>query len=485
VTDVRPFVTSYLEAIGARVRPLPTGGLAVTWPPTHVGKFGDASSLAFDPAVAEVSKADLCVVGSDLLDKILADASGRGFHCVARVDAEGGPPPEEVLAANLTFRNAEARVLAAERGLVPYVLFNFRVSLETDEKVELIRSVLLNAETLQEHTAADVFLQESLTLPEETIVAGADLAAAYRAACESLEGLVEGDARAMKERAAVLLGDELHRIQEFYDTSIQELYASRVQAPLEAERVLRAERDRRMEEIRRKYAFTARARLVNARTILIPTTTVRVRLQNPHAVKEVDLEYDAVNLETTRLACEACGAGLAAAFLCARAHLTCDECDRGCAFCGYLACRLCEPEALATCATCRKRVCPDHGYVGEIGRQTYCADHIVACAICNRMVGPEYVKPCGLCGQSYCAVDVDASGRCATCRALAVVPASHPDVARATAAKGEPKNLARWLRAENGKFTVLVGKGTVFQYLYVLDKQGSVVRRQKGAGLLG
>src|SRR3970282_1583255 len=70
VTDVRPFVTSYLEAIGARVRPLPTGGLAVTWPPTHVGKFGDASSLAFDPAVAEVSKADLCVVGSDLLDKI-------------------------------------------------------------------------------------------------------------------------------------------------------------------------------------------------------------------------------------------------------------------------------------------------------------------------------------------------------------------------------------------------------------------------------
>ena len=57
MTDVRPFVTSYLDAIGATARRLPTGALSVQWPPTHRGKFGAATTIAFDPAVAEVAKA--------------------------------------------------------------------------------------------------------------------------------------------------------------------------------------------------------------------------------------------------------------------------------------------------------------------------------------------------------------------------------------------------------------------------------------------
>ncbi len=483
MTDVRPFVTSYLEAIGARTRPLPTGALEVNWPPTHATRFGPAMTVAFDPAAAEVAKADLCVLGSDLLDRILEDAFGRGFHCVARVDAEGGPPAEEVLAANLTFRNAKPTVLAAEQGAVPYILFNFRIALETDEKTERICTVLLNAETLQEHTAAELFLEESLSLPEGRILDGGDLEAAYEAACTALERAILPDVRARRSAAKDLLDDELRRIETFYSTSIEELYASRRQTPLAEEQVFRAERDRRVEEAKRKYGLAVRARLVNVRTILIPTTTMRVRVENGRASKELGLEYDAVNLETNRLSCEACGTALDQVFLDAKGHLACDDCDRSCAFCDFIACRLCAPELVATCAACVKPVCPDHTFLDEIGRKAYCEDHIHQCAICGRMVGPSYVKPCGLCGQSYCTVDVDASARCATCRGLAVIPATHADVVRAIAAKGEPQNLGRWLRGENAEYTVLVGKGAVFQYLYVLDKQGAVIRRQKGMGL--
>jgi len=456
----------------------------VRWPPTHVGAFGPATTIAFDPAVAEVARAELCVLGSEILDRILRDASGRGFHCVARVDAEGEPPAEEVLAANLRLPNANAEIVAADRGVVPYLLLNFRVTLETDERVELLRSVLLNAETLQPHTAADVFLQESLTLPEEAIVAGADLEAAYDAGCAALEAAIQPDVLALREKARRLRDEDLRRIETFYDTSIQEVYASRRQAPLEAERMFRAERDRRIEEANRKYGFTAKARLVNARTILIPTTTMRVRVANPRAAKELDLEYDAVNLETNRLACDACGAALPTAYLCARGHFACDDCDRSCAFCDYVACRLCAPDVLPACATCVKPVCPEHAFLDAIGRKTYCGDHILACAICGRMVGPSYAKGCALCGQSYCTVCVEERGRCATCRALAVVPAMQEDVQRVVTAKGGPRGISRWLRGENGKYTVLVGKGAVFQQLYVLDKAGAVVRRQKGVGLV-
>jgi len=477
-------VTSYLEAIGARTKRLPTGAVAVTWPPTHLGKFGPATTLAFDPAVAEVAKAELCVPGSDILDRILADAATRGLHCVARVDTEGENPPEDVLAANLRFPNATPEVRAAERGILPYLLFNFRVTVTTDERTEFLRSVLLNAETLQEHTAADVFLQESLTLPEDPIVAGSDLAAAYRAACLALERSINADVTGIRSKAEALLRDELARINEFYDTSIKEQYDSRMQDPLESERVFRAERDRRVEEARRKYALTAAAKLVNARTILVPTTTLRVRLANARAAKEVDLEFDAVNLETNRPACESCNTPTETVYLCVRGHVTCEACDRSCAFCDTLACATCAPDVLARCLMCARDACPDHAFTDEIGRKTYCGDHIHACAICGRMVGPPYVKACALCGQSYCAVCVEASGRCTTCRSLAVIRATHEDVARATAAKGEPRNLTKWVRGQNGKVTVLVGKGAVFQYLYVLEKDGTVVRRQKGVGLV-
>jgi len=483
--EVKAFVTSYLQAIGAGTQPLPTGALAVRWPPTHAAKFGPATTVAFDTLVAEASNAELCVVGSDLLDRILADASGRGFHCVARVDAGNEPPAEDVLMANLKFPNARPSLAATDRGLVPYLLFNFRVALVTDEKRELVRSVLLNGRTLQEHPAADVFLQESLTLPEEKIVAEHDLAGAYRAACGALERAILREVEDVRAKAGALLASELQRIDQFYETSIQELYKGRTQAPLEAERVFQAERERRLDEARRKLAFSVTAKLVNARTILIPTVTLRVRIANARASKDLDLEYDAISLETNRPACESCHAATQTVYLCSRGHVACDACDRGCSFCDEIVCSNCAIDVLMQCEACIRKACPDHTFQDAIGRKAYCPDHIHACAICGRMVGPSYVKTCALCGQSYCAVDVEASGRCATCRTLTAIPATHPDVARLIAAKGEPRNLSKWVRGRNGKFIILVGKGVVFQYLYVLDKSGAVIRRQKGVGLAG
>ncbi len=478
------FVRAYLEAIGAEAKPLPTGALAVRWPPTHASSFGPAKKLAFHRSVAEIEDAELCVLGSDVLDRILADASRRGFHCIARVDVANEPPTEEVLAANLTFPNAHSQILARDHGVVPYVLFNFRVTVLTDEKRELLRSVLLNAETLNEHAVAETFLQESLTLPEEPIVAGADLEAAYRAACRALEKSIEPRVEEVRAKARALLAEELARIESFYEASIRELYEGRAAAPLEAEQVFRAERDRRVEEAKRKHALTAQVRLVNARTILIPTTTVRAQVANPRSSRQLDLEYDAVNLETNRPICESCGTATATVYLCSRGHLACDVCDRHCAFCDHVVCTRCEPEMFAKCEACVKVACPHHTFVDEIGRKPYCGDHIHACAICGRMVGPPYVKACDLCRQASCAVCVESGGRCTTCRTLAAIPATHPDVVRVTAAKGEPRNLTRWFRGQNGRYTILVGKGAVFQYLYVLDKDESVIRRQKGIGFL-
>jgi len=487
VTDVRAFVASYLQAIGAGAEALSAGALAVRWPPTHAARFGPSTTVAFDPLVAEASNAELCVVGSDLLDRIVADASGRGFHCVALVDAENEPPRGEVLTANLNFPNARASIVAGEEGLVPYLLFNFRVTLTTDEKRELVRSILLNAVTLQEHPAVDIFLRESLTLPEareDTLLAEQSILNTYRSACGALERAILREVEQVRGKASAFLSTELQRIDAFYENSIKELYAGRTQTPLEAEKELRAERERRVDEVRRKLEFSVAAKLINVRTILVPTVTLRVSLANSRASKDLDLEYDAVTLETNRPACESCRAPTGTIHLCSRGHIACDACERRCDFCDEVVCSKCAPEVLSPCASCIRKGCPDHTFVDEIGRKTYCQDHIHTCAICRRMVGPPYVKPCRVCSQSYCAVCVEEQGRCTTCRTLAAVADAHKDVARVQAFPGAPKGV-RWLRGQNGEYTILLGKGAVFQHLFVLDSKGALVHRRKGRGIAG
>lgn len=484
MTDVRAFVRSYLGVIGATVEPGPRGSLVVRWPPTHVPTFGPATTLTFDRPDAADPDAELCVLGSDVFDRILEDASKRGFHCVARVEAEGEPPPEAVLEANLQFPNASTEVVASDRGVLPYLLFNFHVSFVTDEKREYVRSILLNAETLNEHHVADVFLQESLTLPEEPVVGGADLGRAYRAACHALEWRLVREAETVRSGAETRLAGELERIAAYYDASIEELYRGRSRAPLEAERVLRAERGRREDDARRKYAFAAEARLVNVRTILIPTTMVRARVANPRASKLLSLEYDAVNLDV-EAACDACSTRVPTLYLCRRGHVACEACRVGCSMCDDVACRTCAPTTIATCETCVAAICPDHTFLDEIGRKAYCGDHIHTCAICGRGVGAPYLQECSLCAQSYCAVCVGGqTGRCETCRGLEVVPASHPDVAAAVSARGAPRGASQWLRAENGRYVVVVGRAKVFQHLVVLTRNGAVVHRRKGIGLV-
>lgn len=93
------------------------------------------------------------------------------------------------------------------------------------------------------------------------------------------------------------------------------------------------------------------------------------------------------------------------------------------------------------------------------------------------------MRACGLCSQSYCAACVaEDTSTCATCSSLVPVPETHGDVTRLSATGGAPKAV-RWLRGENGRYIVILGKGSFFQHLFVLDRDGRVVHRRKGVRL--
>ena len=445
----------------------------------------DSIRLTFDPAIAASrSQVDLAAIGSYLLDRIVEDATRRGWHCVARIEA-GAEGAADVVANAVRPKNATLSVEAAETAPVIHLLFNFRVRLTTDERVERLESVLIDARTGWERRTAPALFEERLALPEDVGFDWAAIGGAYQSACRILETRIEPEVRAFRAQAEALLQAELERIGAYFDRSIREIQEARAGDARAEVRGLELERDRRLAEAKEKYRLVGEVELCNVRTVLLDVTRATVALANRGARKSLSLEYDCASLAVPPLACEVCGTPTAEPVLCFGGHIADAECVKGCGFCDRVHCRTCVAAegAIAPCTACRRSVCPDHLEVCSLSRRPFCPDHIHACAICGRTVGPGYVATCQSCEQAYCAVCVaPPAERCLTCRSLAAAAPADPDVAAMRKADPALAKVAKWRRGSNQRFTVLVAKGLVWSQLVVLDSKGRVLVRKRVRG---
>lgn len=483
---VEAFVRRYFERHAGPLQEEEPGVYRASLPESLRSAFDGAHSIriAFDPgAGGSAARVDLVAVGSYFLDRVVEDAARSGWHTVARIEA-GATPPGDVVAASLRPRNATVSVASATTESVPHLLFNFRVRLSTDERVDRFESILVDLRTGKERRVAAVLFGEGLSLPEDRAVDGAGIADAYRAACRALEARTESAAKAIREEAESLQKAEVERITMYFDRSVNEVLDARADGGGEA-RALGQERERRLAEAEEKYRFVGEAELCNVRTVLLDVTRADVTLEHRGARRTIPLEFDAANLEVPPTPCEVCGAPAPEPVLCFGGHIAGPECVTGCGFCDRVHCRTCiaAEGAIAPCATCKRSVCPDHAEVCALSRRPHCPDHIHACAICGRTVGPAYVTRCGSCEQPYCVVCVaPPAERCLTCRSLEAAPPGDPSVAAVRKRIPALAKVAKWQRASNRRVTVLLAKGLVWNQLVVTDPAGTVVLHKKVLG---
>ncbi len=485
--DLQEFVKAYFSRRAEPLREEEPGVFRAALPESLRPAFEgvDSIRLTFDPAIAaSTAQVDLAALGSFLMDRIVEDATRGGWHTVARVEAAPGPPTD-VVAGALRPSNATLSMEASETRPVAHLLFNFRVRLTTDERVERLESVLIDTRAATERRTAPVLYEERLALPEDTGFDWAAIGGAYRAACRILEARIEPQVRAFRSQADALLKAEEERIGGYFDRSIREAREARAGEDPAQVRALELERERRLAEAREKYRFVGEVELCNVRTVLLDVTSATVSLANRGARKVLVVEYDCANREVPPLACEVCGGSAAEPVLCFGGHLAGPECVRGCEFCDRVHCRTCiaSEGAITACASCHRSVCPDHAEVCALSRRPFCPDHIHACAICGRTVGPEYVARCESCEQSYCVVCVaPPAEKCATCRSLAPAPPGDPAVAAVRKGDAALAKVTKWRRGSNQRFTVLVAKGIVWSQLLVLDARGRVLLRKRVLG---
>jgi len=486
--ELEGFVREYFERRTAPLQEEEPGVFRATLPESLRPAFEgvDSIRLTFDPAIAASrSQVDLAAIGSYLMDRVVEDATRAGWHCVARIEA-GAESAADVVARALRPRNATLSVEAVETAPVPHLLFNFRVRLTTDERVERLESVLIDTRTGWERKTAPALFEENLALPENVGFDWAAIGGAYGSACRILETRIEPEVRAFRAQAEALLQAELDRIGGYFDRSIREAQAARAGGGGAEARSLELERDRRLTEAKEKYRLVGEVELCNVRTVLLDVTRATVALANRGARKGLSLEYDCASMAVPSLACEVCGIPTSEPVLCFGGHVADAACVKTCEFCDRVHCRNCiaAEGSIAPCTACRRSVCPDHLEVCALSRRPFCPDHIHACAICGRTVGPEYVATCRSCEQAYCAVCVaPPAERCLTCRSLAAAAPTDPDVAAIRRADPALAKVAKWRRGSNQRFTVLAAKGLVWSQLVVLDSKGRILVRKRVRGL--
>lgn len=480
--DLKTFVERYFASIGAAGHSDVPGVVHYEMPPERRSGL-NASSLevTLDPALVErYDGVELLISGSLLLDRILDDASTRGHHCVAKAEASGAPPPAEVLAANLKLRNVSADIVSTENPDLPYFLFIFRLTMVTDEKTEFLDQVLVSSRSLSEHPVRELFLDESLALPEEPIEKQGRLLEAYYAACGFFEKNVAPAVSACRDSAKRRLEEETNRIKEYFSGLMREAQESKYpQQAAAAVKAYEAEEEKRLEEARLKYSLDAKVKLVSVRTILVPTVLLTARLTAPGTSKDVKLEYDEIGLEIPPLKCEACSTEMVDVGLCGEGHLVCSKCERVCVVCRRVSCPVCGEASKISkqCTECGRPLCDVHAVKDEFGLGSYCPDHILACPSCGRNASAAFVARCRRCNQKYCFQCVAARGEkvCATCRAMESAGAGDKDVSLVISQSAHAARFSKWRKAANRRFKIVEGKSLLARRTFVLDEKGVLV----------
>ncbi len=403
---LQAFVTDFLLLAGAEYRKR-GDELHVSFPAHLEALFGKTNlRLAFRAHDLMDPEVHLVQPGSVLLEKMVAHLRERVG--VALAEAPAVVPAEAVLPPEVEFR-CEARLGRVDVDPEEYVTFNFRVSFICDQKNEEIWSVTVDSEGRPVEDA-DLLarLAEAPARDGEMETSRRTLGALYSAAEERARVYAEQSATRYEQETLPRLYRELTRLRAFYQAQISELDSRVTEDDRMRDHLERELRLRTAEEIDH-HRMTVSLALVNFRVVRIPRARYSLRLSSAHSRRSHTLERDLTTGVLLVPQCEACGRPLAAADLCAGAHLLCPECVHTCSHCGKAQCKAC---GLQSCARCEGEVCAECRTVCAACENVICPTHTASCPVCGRAVCDTCLQECAVCGGAQCVSHLAPCAKC-------------------------------------------------------------------------
>ena len=408
--SLEELVLGYCRQVGGLVEP-PAYGIYETLLPDEVStRWGVGAHQRFTFSAEAETESTFLHYGHPLVETIvnelcLQTANGRFFINNVRLDKPG---LYAIIEKAISFPNAKlfpAPGAVEQPRLHHYARFNFKVSLISDEKRELILPIWMDAQGGYAVKGAEIERQAILDMENsfqhlqpaaafwnnEPPLAPKTLAALLERARKSvadelgdtLAGLqkrlrrfLELDRARLNEYYADLLKDVERRLQKA-DVSTGSTALDRRPA-LETKRAaITAERQSKLEDVEQKYHLRIQLELLNVAVIAQPKLDLTVEIRKRAvAVKRV-ATWDPLLHVVEPLACDVCDQPGKSLSLCENGHLAHSDC------------------LAPQCVECKRTYCQK------------CADQVQTCAVCDRPVCVHSLKRCTTCQRVTCNEHLD------------------------------------------------------------------------------
>lgn len=404
-TALRELVLGYCRQVGALVEP-PAYGIyevllpeevAARWRVDPFQRFtfsageqdgrGEVTRLHYGHALVE-----------EIINELRQEAANAHFYInMVRLEKPG---LFNLIEKSFQFPNARLFGVpgAQERpALYETVRFNFKVSLVSDEKRELVKPVWMN---LQGGYAVDGAEIERQAVLESANGYGSLSPAAptWRALSPGEPALSPGVLNDLLKRTSQAAIDELApslksmegrmrrfleldraRLQGYYDDLENDLKSRSQRASGERRPALEeklsavaAEREIKLADAEQKYRIQVDLELINLAVISQPKIGLKVKIQKRSVTTERRVVWDPLLHRLEPLTCDVCGQPGENLWLCEEGHLAHDDC------------------LASQCVDCKRTYCQ------------LCADKVHQCVVCDQAVCVHSLIRCKVCGRETC-----------------------------------------------------------------------------------
>jgi hypothetical protein len=404
-TALRELVLGYCRQVGALVEP-PAYGIyevllpeevAARWRVDPFQRFtfsrgepdgrGEVTRLQYGHALVE-----------EIINEVRQQAANAHFYInMVRLEKPG---LFNLIEKSFQFPNARLFAVPEaqeEPALYETVRFNFKVSLVSDEKRELVKPVWMNLQggyavdgAQIEHQAVleseNGYRSLSRVAPtwwaldsgESTLSPGVLNDLLKRASQAAIDELAP-NLKNMQSRMRRFLELDRARLQGYYDdlekdlkTRIQRASGERRTALEEKLSAVAAEREIKLADAEQKYRIQVEVELINLAVISQPKIALEVKIKKRTAATQRRVVWDPLLHRLEPLTCDVCGQPGENLWLCEEGHLAHEGC------------------LAPQCVDCKRTYCQ------------LCAGKVHQCVVCDQPVCVQSLNRCKVCGRETC-----------------------------------------------------------------------------------
>ncbi|MBL7960227.1 hypothetical protein JNL27_08305 [bacterium] len=374
--------------------------------------------LVFDAKDVD-EKSELVTHGSYVLNTIYNYLQDRGGKIVSRLDERYQPTRDELL-NSIKLDHGKVTALKSKKEKVVDILFNFKVTYLSDEKLEDIFTLGVDGtgavfESGEYYTNA--VMKDVVPLQQKGSIelSRKDLEIQFRECLKAASERAQEYGKNLQNEILKRLHRNVSRIKGYYTAQIQELH--RNQPSYEEKRIhLERENELKLKEEIDNHKLRIVLKLLSYHIIERAEIRISAKLAALSSGSDAMLEmvYDPYLGEIDYGSCPVCQSNMERIILGDDGKIGCSHCSFVCSTCKKqfsdlqhaAACVVCSDPLCSNCQTgchtCHQPVCDKHHRVCAVGDETICQTCLKTCCVCRKDLCSDHTFECHATKDNIC-----------------------------------------------------------------------------------